>query len=124
MSFLPHIFSPKFSEVQIGNYRITGICDYIEYMRTPCTIKDPYKWGGFLEIIAVSLMYKRPVNIHIMDVTAAYRICSDESHISNEPLLLSYEGGNHYNALIPGSHFFSKDRPGIHEMMILSAAVL
>ena len=75
MSFLTEYFAPKFIAVQLGNHHITDIYQYIDYMRTPCTPKDPFKWGGFLEILAASLMYERPVHIHIMDCTPEFRIC-------------------------------------------------
>ena len=98
--------------------------DYIEYIRTPCTLKDSFKWGGFLEILATSVMYKRPVHIHIMDVTPEFRICFNDSHMDRQPILLSYEGRSHYNTIIPRDHVFKDSRIGVEEMMVLSSTFL
>ena len=96
----------------------------LSIMRTPCTLKDSLKWGGFLEILAASLMYKRPVHIHIMDLTLEFRICFNDSHIDRQPILLSYEGRNHYNTLILRDHIFKDSRIGVEEMMVLSSTFL
>ena len=69
-------------------------------------------------------MYKRPVHIHIMDVTPEYSICYNQSISEHLPIRLSYEGSNHYNALFPKDHQFHKSRPGVQEMMVLSSTFL
>ena len=68
-------------------------------MRTACTKEEPYKLGGFLEILAASIMYECPSHIHVMDVTPEFKICYEESYFNKEPMRLSYEGGDHYNAI-------------------------
>ena len=68
MSFLTEIFSPEFVPVKLGNYLLANLHQYIEYMRTPCCTKDPFKRGGFLEILAASIIYGRPVRVHLMDI--------------------------------------------------------
>ena len=77
-------------------------------MRTPFSEKDPFKRGPFPEILAASIMYKRPVHIHIMDLTPEYRISNDQSISEHLPIRLSYEGRNHYNARFPKDHQFHK----------------
>ena len=124
MSFLSDIFKPKFSPTKIGSYLVTNFGDYVSYMRTSYTRQDPFKWGGCLEILAASIIYRRPVHVHVMDIKPEHIICFDESLLSNEPLLLSYEGGNHYNALLSFDHRFLQGRPGGEELLSLSAAML
>ena len=124
MSFLTEIFTPKFTGVKLGGYKLCNIYEYIEYMRTPCTSEDSHKWGGFLEILAASIMHSRPVHIHVMDVIPDFRICYDEAHNDRPPIMLSYEGGNHYNVLLPSHHRFSTSRPGVKELKVLTNTVL
>ena len=59
-----------------------------------------------------------------MDMKPEHIICFDESFCKNDPISLSYEGGNHYNALISCGHHFLGSRPGEQELLTLSAAVL
>ena len=80
--------------------------------------------GGFLEILAASIMYKRPVHVHVMDIVPEYKICYNELHIARKPIMLSYEGGNHYNAVFPAGHSSILSRPGVAEMMVLSAVFI
>ena len=103
---------------------MTNFGAYITYMRTSCTSQDPFKWGGFLEILAASIMYRRPVHVHVMDIKPEHIICYDNAVINNDPLLLSYEGRNHHNALIPPEHHFLESRPGAEELLTLNAAAL
>ena len=59
-----------------------------------------------------------------MDMKPEHIICYDKSFCKNDPISLSYEGGNHYKALISCGHHFSGSRPGERELLTLSAAVL
>ena len=43
---------------------------------------------------------------------------------NDEPLLLSYEGGNPYNALTTRNHRYLENRPGIQELLTLTAVQL
>ena len=124
MSFLSDIFAPKFSLARLGNYLVTNFGDYVAYMKTSCTRQDPFKWGGFLEILAASIMYSRPVNVHVMDIAPEYVISFDKTYMENDPILLSYEGRNHYNVLQSLHHRYLESRPGAEELVTLSAAVL
>ena len=83
MSFLSETFSPIFVPVQLGGHQLLSINDYIDYMKTPSTAKDPFKWGGFLEILAASIMYSRPIHVHVMDIKPEFRICYDNSSYGN-----------------------------------------
>ena len=80
--------------------------------------------GWVLRNSCCLLMYKRPVHIHIMDVTPEFRICCNDSYMDRQPILLSYEGSNHYNTLIPCDHVFKDSRVGVEEMMVLSSTFL
>ena len=124
MSFLTDLFSPKFLPVKIGNYLIKNINDYIEYMRTPCSSEHPFKWGGYLEIIAASILYERPIHVLVMDVQPEFKLCFFEVHNCKKPILLSYEGGDHYNAVTEEKHSYLLSRPGVKELMILSASAM
>ena len=124
MSILSDVFEPKFVPVRLGNYLVTNFYDYVAYMKTSSTTQDPYKWGGFLEIVAATIMYRRPIHVHVMDVNPEHVICFDESLLNKDPILLSYEGGNHYNALIRHNHRYLESRPGTRELLTLSSAVL
>ena len=124
MSFLTEIFSPNFEPVKLGNYLLANLHQYIEYMRTPCFMKDPFKWGGFLEILAASIIFGRPVQVHVMDRRPEFKICYYEDQNTNDPILLSYEGGDHYNAITKANHSNIESRPGVKELMTLSASVL
>ena len=42
----------------------------------------------------------------------------------DKPIMLSYEGGNHYNSLVPHDHCTIQSRPGVAEMMTLSATII
>ena len=121
MSFPSDVFAQKFTPVQLGRYQLLNITDYINHMKSPCTVQDPFKWGGFLEILAASIMYRRPVNVHVMDLKPEFQICYDVSFKGNAPIRLSYEGGDHYNAIVPVNHCFVPSRPGLMEMTTLSA---
>ena len=69
-------------------------------------------------------MYKRPFHIHVMDIKPEFRISYDNSYFNNKPIMLSYEGGNHYNSLVPHDHCTIQSRPGVAEMMTLSATII
>ena len=124
MSFLSDVFAPKFSSARLGSYLVTNFSEYVAYMKTCCTREDPFKWGGFLEILAASLMYRRPGHVHVMDITPEHVISFDECYFENAPILLSYEGRNHYNVLQSHRHVYLENRPGVAELVTLSAAVL
>ena len=51
-----------------------------------------------------------------MDMKPEHIICYDKSFCKNDPISLSYEGGNHYKALISCGHHFSGSRPGEREL--------
>ena len=48
----------------------------------------------------------------------------DKYTAGNDPILLSYEGGDHYNAITNANHCNIESRPGVKELMTLSASVL
>ena len=100
------------------------INDYIEYMRTPCSAGHPFKWGGYLEIIAASILYERPVHVFVLDVQPEFKLCYVERHSCNMPILLSYEGGDHYNAVTDKNHSYLLSRPGVKELFILTATAM
>ena len=124
MCYLKEIFISEFVCIQLGRYKISNLHDYIEHMRTPCRPGDTSRWSGFLENFAAPIMYQRSVHIHIMYVTPELKIWYYETHNERSPILLSYEGGNHYNALLPQFHQFSESRIGAQETMVLSNTVL
>ena len=120
IKFLPEIFKPKFCPVVLGKHGFTNIESYIRHMRIASTREDPYKLGGFLEILAASIMYESPVHVHVMDVTPKFTICYEESYLRKAPIRLSFEGDNHYNALFTDGSRSSKCYPGEFETLRLS----
>ena len=93
-------------------------------MRTPCSTGHPFKWGGYLEIIAASILYERPVHVLFMDVEPEFKLCFVEKHNGNMPILLSYEGGDHYNAVTEENHSYLVSRPGVEELCILTDSAI
>ena len=65
MSFLADVFTPMFTSVRLGRYLLSDFGDYLAYMRTCSTVEDPFKWREFLEILAASIMYNRPIHVHV-----------------------------------------------------------
>ena len=120
IKFLPEIFRPKFCPVVLGKHRFTNIDEYIRYMRIASTREDPFKWGGYLEILAASILYECPVHIHVMDVNPKFTICYEESYLCKAPIRLSFEGGNHYNVIIAKGSRSLKCYPGEFETLRLS----
>ena len=90
-------------------------------MRTPSSTGHPFKWGGYLEIIAADILYERPVHVLGMDVQPDIKLCFVEKHNANIPILLSYKGGDHYNAITDETHTYLVSRPGVKELVVLSA---
>ena len=89
-------------------------------MRKACTREDPYKWGGFLEILAATILYETPIHVHVMDIRPEYKICYEESYLSKNPIRLSFKGGDHYNALVADVTRNLKSHPGEVETLRLS----
>jgi hypothetical protein len=79
--------------------------DYLARMRTPG------EWGGYMELVAAEELYDRPVEVSDREqwLTTGGRVATRGIHFHGElppqpgvaPLALSYEGRNHYNALLP-----------------------
>ena len=74
MKLVPKIFEQKYSPVLLGKKHLATLDQYIIYMRTACSHKELYKWGGFLGVLAVSVMYQPPVHVHIMDIILEFII--------------------------------------------------
>ena len=106
---LPSIFNSMFIPVTLGRVRIATLEEYCKYMFEQSSPSDPYRWGGCMEIYAASMVYERPCLVHVMDIVEDKMVLNHYPEFGdNEPIRLSFEVGDHYNALItPGSKYLS-----------------
>ena len=83
----------KFSPVPLGKQFMAYVEEYIRYMRTACSCKEPHRWGGCLEILAASIMYEQPVYLHIMDVTPVFKTAMKRTTCSKSLYDFRMKGG-------------------------------
>ena len=93
--------------------------DYLEQMGTQGT------WGDNLEIIALSELYQRPVEVYDQQTTPR-NIFSDSVNYANEaPIRITYMNGRtHYNSVVSENHcdtLFNSDDAGIYEDAVLAS---
>ena len=102
-----------------GNKIKIKIIDYIELIK-----KDKF-YGGYMELYALSQIYKKyilvfkPNDIDTYSYLSSYEGINKEKYQDNDIIFLEWENGNHYNLL-----FIKKDKSPIIEKVEKNKPVL